>query len=69
MTIINISKRGPGYVCDCISGSPEPGVVKFDSKLHDLGCPVRKRIFATAISVTATDMMRDIRVILPIRAE
>jgi len=38
--------KRPGYVCDCIFGSPRPGIVIAVPALHEKDCPIRRRIIA-----------------------
>jgi hypothetical protein len=38
----------PGYVCDCLLGSPEPHKVVFVAMLHERKCPIRRKITSSA---------------------
>jgi len=46
--------KRPGYVCDCIFGSPRVGVVIAVPSLHERDCPIRRRIIADTIEVRGT---------------
>lgn len=37
-------RRGYPWKCDCVAGNPEPDRIIVDTRLHDMGCPVRARI-------------------------
>jgi hypothetical protein len=59
----------PGFVCDCIFGSPEPGKVKLVPEHHELNCPIRRKIMIISVLITVDLMVKHPEVILPRRLE